>query len=433
MRRKNINRCIFMLFLMVIIFNGILFNCKKGELVSDNNGNENEGNGENNTITTQLTETDFTYLGAFRLPEEFSWGALGLTYYSDGNNGSGSLYITGFGPRPAEFGEVNIPAPTVNLDWEQLPSAGLIGQIRSFDGNLIERDMGIYSEYSFASGIEIIPAQGTQTSPKLYGSIDCWYCVDDQSFPSVFFSELDGSNPRGMFHVGNRQLPYHINKAGDFLFTVPKWYGDKYLGGRWLVTGKARGTSTGSMGPSLLAFKPWDSENPSGDLDAVFMLYYRFNIDCGSTNITNKALCDYPEFTMCDKWDGASFIESGTKGAIILSGRKGLGVNHYGTPRSGDCSMYKGYHCDPYERQIIFYDIEELGEVALGNSDPWNVTPYRIWRPTVFYNIDNNGQSCSELGGMAFDPTNKRLYIIEKSLPIYNADDQAVVHVWSVN
>lgn len=46
---------------------------------------------------------------------------------------------------------------------------------------------------------------------------------------------------------------------------------------------------------------------------------------------------------------------------------------------------------------------------------------------------DNNGQSCSELGGMAFDPTNKRLYIIEKSLPIYNADDQAVVHVWSVN
>jgi len=403
-------------------------------LVIFNNGNNNGNNDNNgNTTTTQLSKSDFTYLGAFRLPDEFNWGALGMTFYADGNNGAGSLYITGFGPRPAEFGEISIPTQDINSDWEQLPMAGLISPIRSFDGNLIERDMGDYSEYSFASGIEVIPAQGSQKSPKLYGSIDCWYCVDDQSYPSVFFSELDGTNPRGMFHVGKREMPYHINKAGDFLFTVPKWYADKYLGGRWLITGKARGTETGSMGPSLLAFTPWDSENPSGDFDAVFMLYYPFLFDCGAPNVTNKALCTYPEFTMCDKWEGGSFIESGDKRAIIMAGRKGLGVNHYGLPRAGDCSMYKGYHCDPYEAQIIFYDIEELGEVALGNNDPWNITPYLIWRPDVFYNMDNNGQSCSEIGGMAYDSENKKLYLIEKSLPKYNTDDKAVVHVWSIN
>ena len=116
-----------------------------------------------------------------------------------------------------------------------------------------------------------------------------------------------------------------------------------------------------------------------------------------------------------------------------MDGRKGLGTNHYGLPRNTDCSPYKGYHSDPYERQVIFYDIEELGDVATGKRQPWAVVPYRTWRPTEFYNRDADGYSCSEVGGMAFDRKNRRLFIIEKSLPSYNVDDQAIVHVWQVN
>ncbi len=426
----------FFLCMTLIIGLLVLGGCKK--TIGDDSGNQDNGggdggdNGDGGGNTTRLTQNDFSYLGAFRLPEAFAWGALGMAFDSNGNNGAGSLYITGFGPRPAEFGEVNIPTPAVNADWEALPLASLIGGIRNFDGNLIESALGEYAQYAFASGIQVVPAQGSQTSPKLYGSIDCWYCVADESYPSIFFSELDGSNPRGMFHVGPRQQPFHINKAGDYLFSVPSWFANQYLGGRWLLTGKARGTSTGSMGPSLIAFSPWDSENPQGDFDALFLLYYRFNIECASPNVTNKNLCDYPDFTMCDKWEGAAFIESGTKRAIIFVGRKGLGNNGYGEPADGNCSLYKGYHCDPYQRQIIFYDIVELGNVALGNRDPWSVVPYATWVPTVFYNRGENSQSCSEVGGMAYDSSNKRLYIIEKSLPSYNADDQAVVHVFAI-
>jgi len=187
------------------------------------------------------------------------------------------------------------------------------------------------------------------------------------------------------------------------------------------------------MGPTLFAFEPWETENPAGNLDAVVLLWYRFDMNCGSPNVTNQSLCDYPEFTMCDKWEGGAFIETDNRAGIVLFGRKGLGVNGYGEPGDGACSLYKGYHCDPYERQAIFYDVEELAEVVAGSREAWTVTPYRIWRPTEFYNRDAQGHSCSELGGVAYDPNAKRLYVIEKSLPEFNVDDLALVHVWQVN
>ena len=381
----------------------------------------------------RLSEQDFAYRGAFRLPGLFAWGALGSCFYAPGDGGRGSLLITGQSTKRSEFAEISIPQAQIDSDWERLPLASLLHGLRDFDGELVDEQLGEHAEFASPSGIEYIPARGSQGSAKLYGSVDCWYCVGDESYAALFMSESDGSNPCGLFHVGPRSLPFHGNKVGDYLFRLPRWYADRYLGGRDLVTGKCRGTEFGSMGPTLFACKPWETDQPSGDLDALIMLYYRYNFDCASPNVSNKSLCDYPGFTMCDKWEGGAFVETDQRAAILLFGRKGLGVNHYGEPRDGDCSLYKGYHCDPYERQVIFYDVEELAEAAAGRRDFWTTVPYHIWRPSEFYNRDADGHSCSELGGVAYDPTGKRLYVIEKSLPSYNADDQAVVHVWQVN
>jgi len=48
------------------------------------------------TSSGRLTASDFTYQGAFRLPSNFNWGARGLSFYPNGNNGAGSLLVTGF-------------------------------------------------------------------------------------------------------------------------------------------------------------------------------------------------------------------------------------------------------------------------------------------------------------------------------------------------
>ncbi|HRR85263.1 MAG TPA: hypothetical protein P5316_09650 [Phycisphaerae bacterium] len=431
-----------------------------------NGGGSDDGPAIGGVPAERLQAADFNYLGAFRLPDEFNWGALGLCYYPDGG-GAGSLLVTGFqspydSAHPGEacwseewncrayFGEVTIPTPAVLSNWEDLPVAALRNDMRSFDGGLVST---LNREWTFVSDIEYVPRQGTQSSDKLYGSLNFWYAeggVGENTFPTVWFANLDGTQARGLFHVGPDAAPYHGRKMGAYLFTVPGWYADRYLGGRTLVTGRSRGTPRtgfepvttdgGSQGPTLFAFRPWDSDNPTGNLDALPVLYYRvaFSDDClafpccGGPNVGNPAQCDYPDFTMCDDWTGAAFVDNGTRRAVMLLGYKGLGNNCYDEPPvdcNDPCSETHGYHCNPYERQVIFYDVHELGTSALGQQNPWVVVPYAIWRPTEFYLA---GHTCWNVGGMTFDAAGLRLFMAERGLG-EGEMNAVVVHVWSLS
>lgn len=355
------------------------------------------------------------------LPDAFDWGARGMAFVATPSGGE--LLVLGPDQKPARFARVRIPAPVISRDAGKLPRAETLSPMREFDGEMVER---LSDVTPFASGIEYVPKRGSQQTDKLYGAIDNWYGVVEESHATIWMSEPDGSNPRGPYHVGPRREPFHGNKAGAFLFAVPAWYADGYLGGRTLVTGKARGAFHGSQGPSLFAFRPWQSDAPEGNLDAVAMLYYRIHFpECAGPNVGNKKACDFPGFTMCDEWEGGSFVETGDKRAIVLVGKKGLGPNHYGEPpRASTCEIDKGYHCDPYERQVIFYDVDELGAVALGKRKPWSVLPYATWRPQELL---VRGQTCGQVGGAAFDAKGRRLFVIEKGV---GENNSAAVHVW---
>lgn len=371
----------------------------------------------------RVMPSDLTYRGAFRLPDSFEWGSLGMDYYADGDNGNGSLFVLGPNQQPGQVAEVRIPAPLVTSNWDQLPVAPIATDF--FDSGASVIASGVDATTTSASGLVVLPGTATQP-PKLYGSVDWWYSVDGNTFPTIWVSNLDGSNQQGMYHVGGQSMPFHGNRMGDYLFTVPKWYADTYLGGRFIVTGKTRGAFNGSMGPSLFAFKPVSAGLKAGALDAIPMLWYPEKHSCAYPNAGDKSQCDYPQFTMCDKWRGGAFVEVGDRAAIMMLGLKGLGSNRYGEPQSNDCSQYKGYHCDPFERQIVFYDVLELADVAAGKRDPWSVVPYHIWRPTPFKK-DASGRSCGEPGGVAIDWKNRRLFAMESG-PEGGA---VVIHVWN--
>ncbi|UCC32114.1 MAG: hypothetical protein JSU86_07495, partial [Phycisphaerales bacterium] len=406
----------------------------------------------------RLEPGDLTYEGAFRLPENFYWGALGLSFYPDGDGGAGSLLVTEFEALSdpahpgvcwdptwdcyAHFGEVAIPTPAQSANWEDLPEATLTAGPTAFDGGLAST---VHNEYLFVSDLEYVPRQGSQTSDKLYGSINLWYAegvAGEDSFPTIWFANLDGTGARGMFHVGPDDGFYHGRKMGSYLFSVPEWYADDYLDGRTLVTGRARGTPMdgleeitirgGSQGPTLFAFHAWDSDSPTGDLDALPMLYYRVKFPgCAGPNVGDPAVCDYPGYTMCDEWNGGAFVDNGAQRAIMLLGYKGLGTSCYDEPPvecHDPCSDDHGYHCQPYERQVVFYDVHELGHSAAGLQDPWVVVPYTIWRPAEFYLGDN---PCWNVGGMTFDVQNGRLFMVERGLGVSEMN-AAVVHVWSL-
>lgn len=426
-----------------------------GDDPPNGNGDGNGGGGP----AGQLQPVDLTYQGAFRLPDGFNWGALGLCFRSAGDSGAGSLLVTGF-QNPydpahpgvscgdpvwdcsAFFGEVAIPAPAVEANWENLPEATLATGLTNFDGGLTTT---VHREYVFVSDIEYVPRRGTQTNDKIYGSIDFWYAeggAGEDTFPTIWFANMDGTGAQGMFHVGPEETPYHGRKMGSYLFSVPDWYANQYLGGRSLMTGRARGTPMdgfeavttrgGSQGPTLFAFDAWDSDTPTGNLDALPVLYYRVAFPgCAGPNVGEPAACDYPGYTMCDDWTGAVFADNGASRAIMLLGYKGLGQNCYDEPPvecNDPCSDSHGYHCQPYERQVIFYDVDALGRSAMGQQDPWVVVPYATWRPTEFYLREN---PCTNAGGMAFDAAGRRLFIVERGLG--GTDTNAiVVHVWSL-
>jgi hypothetical protein len=411
------------------------------------------------TTSERLQISDLSYQGAFRLPDDFNWGALGMSYYPPGDGGRGSLLVTGFQApyspdHPGEvcwnpswscnayYGQVLIPRLTKAPNWEDLPQASLVGTMINFDNGLAAT---VHREYLFISDIEYFPRTGTQTKNKIYGAINVWYAegvFGENTFPTIWMANLDGSGVRGMFHVGPESVPYHGRKMGAYLFTVPQWYADRYLGGRRMITGRSRGTPArgeepvttdgGSQGPTLFAFQPLDSDNPSGNLDALPLLYYRVKFPgCAGPNVGDPLLCDYPGFTMCDDWTGGAFVDNGSHRAILLLGYKGLGTNCYDEPPvecNDPCSNEHGYHCHPYERQILFYDVHSLGDIATGLRNPWSVLPYNVWRPTEFY---LSGNVCWNVGGMCFDTTNGRLFMIERGL---GGDTNAsVVHVWSLS
>ena len=426
---------------------------------TDDNATTVDNQDDGSAPAERLQPTDFTYEGAFRLPADFNWGARGLSYYPIGDSGAGSLLVTGFElvtdpAHPGEscwdpawnceafYGEVAIPSPAREANWEDLPESTVLTPLTAFDGGLAAT---VHREYIFVEDLEYVPRRGSQTQDKLYGSLVLWYAegvAGEETFPTIWLANLDGTGARGMFHVGPDQTPFHGRKMGAYLFSVPTWYADEYLGGRTLVTGRSRGTPAdatepvttrgGSQGPTLFAFQPWDSDDPTGNLDALPVLYYRVSFPgCGGPNVGDPNACDYPGFTMCDDWSGGAFVENETASAIMLLGYKGLGPNCYDEPpvTCGDpCSDAHGYHCQPYERQVIFYDVHALGQSARGQQDPWVVLPYAVWRPAEFYLQD---APCWNVGGMAFDAQSRRLFMVERGLGP-DETNATVVHVWSL-
>ncbi len=150
---------------------------------------------------------------------------------------------------------------------------------------------------------------------------------------------------------------------------------------------------------------------------------------------------------MRDDWTGASFVEAGANRAVMILGHKGCTNGYYcggtgadpechATPLSGECERFcgegRGFHCGPYRRQVIFYDVDELGQAALGERPPWSLLPCETREPTEFYLEPLDGNTCGNLGGMAFDSAGGRLFMMERGLSGYAGDNAAVVHVWSV-
>ncbi|MGB5478251.1 MAG: LamG-like jellyroll fold domain-containing protein [Thermoanaerobaculia bacterium] len=352
-----------------------------------------------------LSPSDFEYLGAFAVDDDYStggndwnaYGQRGMTFDASGDPGNsdafpGSLWITGHDYEQDVF-EIVIPTPATGIsDFNQLPKTPLLTNPTQFTG-------GCGGATDWFAGIEV-------HGNSLWGSCAHWYNVSGEDLPDVMWRRnlSDLSNLQGPFHAGPVGVyGFHSNWQGMYMLSIPPDWAAAHLGGKTLATGMHRGAHGGQMGPTILAFDP---ENTS---DGYPLLHYRQRDTAGDNCYVDKSKCDFPGYTACDMWFGAAWIRTPTTDAVLIAGKKYDGESDY---QGG------GWDCEPGFGEIIFYDPDDLAARVNGALEPWEVVPYETWRPTEMWNAGG------EFRGIAFDPDNGYLYVIERY-------EGAIVHVYS--
>jgi hypothetical protein len=225
---------------------------------------------------------------------------------------------------------------------------------------------------------------------------------------------------------------FHNGKTSDYLFKAPTGFAAQHLGDRWLLAGYHResGALGGSQGPTFFATAPWTdgSPPPSGtDLGALALVYYPWVYACSEDNAFDQ--CYLPGYRVDDSWGGAAWVDTGSLHGILLFGLKGLGDNCYGDPGvecpAPACDPYRGWHSDPYQPQVLFFDPDQLAEVAAGSRDPWDVLPSASQALTA----EVFDPDCARLAGVAHDPIRRLIYVTEAEAGV---DGETAVHVWRV-
>jgi len=383
--------------------------------------------------------TDLVYLGAFRPPDEKSSGSKwegaggGMTYYPLGDPGGptdgypGSLFGVGRGSF-ANVSEFTIPTPFISpgKDLADLPRAETL---QPFTDVTDGRQEGSLTGTNL-SDIQYYPKQGSQVTDKLYWTMFEYYLPPPDKVMHGW-CELDFSDlqSKGAWGLGN----FPAAATSRYLFEIPQDWADAkdpetgeymHTPAMYLAAGRFRQTQGGSQGPALYAYGPWNDGNPPEDgsyVDAVELLHYG-----GGAPID--------DFGHGDRWSDGAWITAGNKHAVIFTGMRGMrnmknGLEYYGPPGPRGTGG-KGYHAEPHYKCILFYDPQDLAQVA-GGGESSEPQPYAVFNVQgLMFNPEEG--IYGELGGVGFDRERNLLYVIEKGVREGRFARMPIVHVWRV-
>ena len=378
---------------------------------------------------------DLEYMGAFRLPDEpeetgWAWSGAAMAYYPDGDpDGAadgypGSIFGTGHNwyQYVSEFSiPVPVHSPTKNLN--ELNMATTLQPFHDIQG-------GLFPEFEIPRvGLEYLPAQGEQTSGKLYF---CWtqHMGEGDTSPSHGWCELDLSRPQstGPWRIGE----YWTYVTTDYIFRIPQEWAEAHTPGMYLATGRFRDGGQGGQGPALFVYGPWNEGNPPAPgsvLSTVPLLLYGSAYQEDPPSLSN--------YHHSDEWSGGAWLISGSRSAVIFVGTKGTGDCWYGCPDGTvwpdeppyppDCPD-RGWWSTGFEGQVLFYDPGDLAAVAAGHMESWEPQPYAVMSiDDYLYNVQSSQQK-SHVGAASFDRERGLLYVFE---PLVD-NDKSIVHTWRV-
>ena len=330
--------------------------------------------------------------------------------------------------------EVSIPIPVISAERD-LNALNTAKTLQPFaDITLVAGPDGKPRPTRYrVMGLEYLGPQGRQKTGKLCFCKSTHFQYGGKE-ATHGWSETTLAKPKaaGLWNIDG----FHSSAVNHYIFEIPKAWADANTPGLRLATGRHRVGISGSNGPCLYAYGPWNDGNPpptDAKLKGVCLLYYSMRL---KTKMKG--------FLPADGWKGGAWLTAGDRAAVVLVGRKAFGRCWYGLKtRNGvpvvkwgkrfenakgqevkraDLAGGRGYQADFYSALILFFDPADLAAVAKGRKQPHEPQPY------AGLDVSARMFGRGTLDGTAYDRRRRLLYVFETG----GDGDRPLVHVWHV-
>jgi len=396
------------------------------------------------TDGTRIDPSEFVYLGAFRMPEDFAWGGEASAYRVDGDPGGGfdgcpgSLFVTNLNqPENGLVGEVSIPAPVPNAgSVEALPEASILQtpvNIRPAGVNAWE-----YVDI-WRTGLAYL-----QDEQRLYSSWSIHYTVSGEKHATLSAcsaGDLSAGPYLGPWYLGAPGTPPIEAQFGSWLCTLPADWAAQHTDDRRLAVGRFRDGGLSGLGPTMYAWEPVGTSPPAANAQLDFTTLLEYGSVTGTDNYHfPDAVYDYNH---ADDWRGAQWLTVGSQSAAAVIGVKAHGDNWYGYHGEhmpldwviADVPMPtfdetdpdgKGWRAHGLCPTVMLYDVDDLAAVAAGQMESHTPQPYGAVRldTAIFFG------TAREIFSTTWDEVSRLLYVTEF---VREAEGMLVMHVYRVD
>lgn len=362
----------------------------------------------NNTFKT-ITKGDFTYAGAFRIPNTKLGDS--LANYSSGvialGKNNQSLYMVGHQKNNA-VAEFILPKPSFEKDVDDLPIASVMQNFSSLIKNKKITGTQIRNSQNLNRINGMLYEKG-----KLFVNMLEYYDADGQNTHTTLVAEnahnLAESSIKGFYAIeGGTKIAGWYSKIPQEWQTV---FDSEY------IVGSAANypiNSRQSIGPSaalidLDAFNEYKGGSVPSKTLLGFSLKNRLNKD-----LFNKSLKNDLWTHKSQAWYGFIVPNTNTYVTIGWSGghHSGIGYKHKGR-KGKKCPGYCAVDEQDYYNYMWLWDVRDMLKVYKGEAKPYELRPYEWgeFKVPFEHGEDNDKAQFNQIGGATFDSVNSILYV----------------------
>jgi hypothetical protein len=399
---------------------------------------------------TLISKSNFTYLGAFRVPaaagaNPLNWsGSSGLSagravwYKTDGDSGAGSLIISGrdAGTNEGYLTEISIPS---TLDTTGVIANMTRGAFLTPSPYFFEISGGNQQAIAPNDGNGIATSGAFIYNGNLYQNFKAFYQLINGSRFNYFKrtgTSVNSGTVTGPFRFvepsGSNPLTFDFGYYTGPVCSVPTvWQtslGGPMLQGSWQLSNP----EPQGNGPLIASFDP----DALGSTPATINLLASYS---DINPVSPTAPNNYTNWARSVDYISGMAFPTGSK-SVLAIGRHGIGRRSYGTPQrfTGDPGFVlyspiggdKGWNSYPYTYAVYAYNADDLAAVKAGTKLPYQVKPYAVWSIEFPGQNSQTTNTCND--SACFDSVNNRLFFLERESPRCQAILEPIIHVFQV-